>query len=165
MRAAKGRRGFICRWVPGIFAIALLACLVSCGSSSSTNPPPPPPPSISVAITSYPAGVNAGLSYQFVASVSHATTTAVTWSLACSSACSGAVIGVISPDGTYSATALRIRLHSLSTMWPRTAEATPTRSLPCVNLSCGIGFRQAVAISSRQKAAASFSCSKTHLSA
>jgi hypothetical protein len=148
MRSAQGLRGFICRLVPGILAVAALVGLVGCGSSSTTIQPPPPP-SVSVAITSHPAGVNAGLSYQFVASVSHATNTAVSWSLACSSACSGVAIGVVASDGTYSAPAAVPQPADLVVTPTSAADTTKFASaqfrlMPAVQISMGRAPSQVV---------------------
>ena len=148
MRSAQGLRGFISRLVPGILAVAVLVGLVGCGGSSPTIQPPPPP-SISVAITSHPAGINAGLSYQFVANVMHATNTAVSWSLACSSACSGAAIGVVSPDGTYSAPAAVPQPVDLVVTATSAADTTKSASaqfrlMPAVQISMGPAPAQVV---------------------
>ncbi len=104
MRTVRLLRGFIGRLVSGILVLAFSSGLTSCGGGGST-PIQPPPASISVSITSHPAGVNAGVSYQFVASVLHATNAAVTWNITCLSTCSSIDIGAIAADGTYAAPA------------------------------------------------------------
>lgn len=142
MLTAQDLRGFICRLGPEIFATAVLGGLMGCGGSGPNTVQPPPPPSISVAITSHPAGVNAGLSYQFVASVLHATNTAVSWSLACSATCSGVAIGVVAPDGTYSAPASVPQPVDLVVTATSAADTTKFASaqfrlMPAVQISMG----------------------------
>src|ERR1700686_1995995 len=68
-----------------LFAMALLSLALAGGCAKGGNGVVPPPPSIDVAISS-PKNVNAGAIYPtqsltLTATVSHASTTAVTWSL------------------------------------------------------------------------------------
>ncbi len=103
MRTAKGLRRFE-RMVGCILAILFSTILAGCGGGSTGGSAVViPSPAVSVSITSHPAGINAGLTYRFVATVLHATNTGVNWALACS--CSGSDIGAIAPDGTYTAPA------------------------------------------------------------
>src|SRR5579859_225028 len=141
MHAFNQVRGFICRFVLGIFTVALLLGLGSCGSgSNNVAPPPPPPPAISVSITSAPAGVNAGLSYRFVATVLHATNTAVTWSVACSSSCTGVDTGAIAADGTYTAPSSAAQPVDLIVMATSVADTSKSDSarfslMPAIQIS------------------------------
>lgn len=81
---------------------AVLLVLSACGGSSA--PYQPPPPLVAVTITSHPAGVNAGLSYTFTASVANTSNTAVSWKIACASTgCSADGIGAIAANGAYTA--------------------------------------------------------------
>jgi hypothetical protein len=102
MRAANELPGVVYRLVLAILAIALTVGFINCrgGSGNSTLPPPP---AISVSITSHSAGVNAGLTYHFAASVLNTTNTAVSWKVACLSTCTGVDIGGIAGDGTFTA--------------------------------------------------------------
>jgi len=68
-----------------LFAVGLLSLALAGGCAKGGNGAPPPPPTIDVSITS-PKRVNAGAIYPtqtvtLQAAVSHATTSAVTWSL------------------------------------------------------------------------------------
>ncbi len=97
MRALRRVRGF--PHIGCVLAIAFLLVLQGCGGSGGSPAVVVPPPSVSVSIASHPAGVNAGLTYHFVASVLHTTNTTVNWAVSCS--CTGIDVGVILPDGTY----------------------------------------------------------------
>jgi hypothetical protein len=103
MRAHPGVCRFLSRF-GGCTLVSFLLVLAACGGSSGAGSPTVvPPPVVSVSITSHPAGVNAGLSYRFIAAVQNSTNTSVTWAVSC--ACTGADIGAIAADGTYTAPA------------------------------------------------------------
>lgn len=116
MRAYPGVCRFFSRFGCCIL-VAFLLVFASCGGSSGSSPiVTPPPAAVSVSIPAHPAGVNAGLSYRFVASVLNSTNTSVNWTLTCP--CTGTDIGAIAADGTYTAPA------SVAQQIPLTVTAT-----------------------------------------
>jgi len=127
MRTAQGLSR-VYRMVFCILAISFALFLTGCGGSSNgSNIVVEPPPAVSVNITSHPAGVNAGLSYRFVATVLHATNTSVNWALTCS--CSGSDIGAIAADGTYTAPAAVPQPLNLNVTATSVADSTKTNSV------------------------------------
>jgi hypothetical protein len=105
-----------------LFAVALLSLALAGGCAKGGNGVVPPPPAIDVAITS-PKNVNPGAIYPtqsltLTATVSNATTTAVTWSLGPAATCTGTP----NPCGT------------LTPVTPPTTPATATYMAPaCVS--------------------------------
>jgi hypothetical protein len=105
-----------------LFAMALLSLALASGCAKGGNGVVPPPPAIDVAITS-PKNVNSGAIYptqtlSLTATVSHAPTTAVTWSLGPAATCTGTP----NPCGT------------LTPVTPATTPATATYVAPaCVS--------------------------------
>jgi hypothetical protein len=140
MHSVREVRGLIYRLVSGLLVVAFLPVLTSCGGTSAATQPPPPPASISVSMTSHPAGVSAGLSYQFAASVVHTANTAVSWSLACVSSCGSVEIGAVASNGTY--VAPMSVAQPVNLMVTATSVAEPTKSasaqfllMPAVQMS------------------------------
>jgi hypothetical protein len=105
-----------------LFAMALLSLALAGGCAKGGNGVVPPPPAIDVAISS-PKNVNSGAIYPtqsltLTATVSHASTTAVTWSLGPAATCTGTP----NPCGT------------LTPVTPATTPATATYVAPaCVS--------------------------------
>lgn len=108
-----------------LFAVALASLALAGGCAKGGNGVVPPPPSIDVSITS-PANVNPGQIYPtqsltFTATVSHSTTTAVTWSLSGPSGTS--CTGTPNPCGT------------LTPVTPAPTPATATYVAPATPIS------------------------------
>jgi len=146
MRAHPGVCRFFSRFGCCILVGLLIVC-ASCGGTNSGGSTILPPAPISVSITSHPAGVNAGLSYRFVATVLHTTNTGVNWTLTC--ACSGSDIGSIASDGTYSAPASVPQQLTLTVTATSVADSTKTASarftlMPAVQISMNLAPSQVV---------------------
>jgi hypothetical protein len=87
--------------------LAASVCIIGCasgGASSAGVTPPPPPPSMSVTITPGSASVVLGATQTFVAAVTNASNTGVTWSVNGIAGGSPAV-GTISTAGVFTAPA------------------------------------------------------------
>jgi hypothetical protein len=98
-RSNRGPKPFY--WCP---AILLVASFLGCGGVVGSGPPQPPPPD-SVSVTPPSASVLLGEPQTFLATVSNATNTAVTWSV---NGIPGgnAVAGTIDANGVYTAPAI-----------------------------------------------------------
>ncbi len=81
-------------------ALTLVAMSAACGGGGSSGPPPPPPPVVSVTVAPLAQNVLLGAQQQFTATVTNATSTAVTWSV---NGITGgnSTIGTIDVNGLY----------------------------------------------------------------
>lgn len=81
-------------------ALALVAMNAACGGGGGGSPPPPPPPPVSVTVAPATQSVLLGATQQFTATVTNASSTAVTWSV---NGISGgnATLGTIDANGLY----------------------------------------------------------------
>ena len=85
-------------------AISLFGCGVAGNGSAPSSPTPPPPLSVRVSVSPSIATLRAGDTYQFMATVTGTTNTAITWSVN-DVARGSAAAGTISPSGLYAAPA------------------------------------------------------------
>jgi hypothetical protein len=92
----------VCCWrsLATLITALLLVPLLACGGGSNGTPPSPQQP-VSVHITSRPATVDGGSTYNFVASVAHTANSSVTWQITCPQGISDC--GSIASTGVYSA--------------------------------------------------------------
>ena len=97
------------------------------GGGASPGPPPPPPlpPSVNVSVAPSTASVALGATQQFIATVSNASNTAVSWSVA-GSGCAGAACGTVGSSGLF--TAPQILPARASVTLTATSAADPSKA-------------------------------------
>ncbi|MDR3675417.1 MAG: putative Ig domain-containing protein [Acidobacteriota bacterium] len=87
--------------------LSLLMVMAGCGGGGAT-PPTTTPPAVTIALGTSPTSLTVGQNYQFTATVTNATNTAVTWAIsstACALPCGNSSFGTISTSGLYTAPA------------------------------------------------------------
>ncbi len=110
------------RFVPLALGMVLLPMLFGCSGSKAVPPNQASVPVVAVAIAEDSVSLGAGETYQFTATVTGHSNTAVTWSL---SGCTGAACGTIAPTGFYTAPSL-ISTQATVTV-TATSQADPTK--------------------------------------
>ena len=130
--------------------IALVVVISACGGSGDgTTAPPPPPPAVSVAISPSTTTINAGASAEFTASVSNASSAAVTWTASGGTiAGSGATVNWAAPGvgGSYTITATSVADATKSASATVTVNSVGLTLTPAT-LSAGAGDTVPVSVS------------------
>lgn len=111
-----------------VFALALASCgsIAKLGSSNST-PPPTPAGSVAVSISPATANVRAGSSFNFSATVTGSSNTAVSWSVN-TTAGGNAALGMIDSAGNYTAPGTLPSPNTISVTATSAADATKSAS-------------------------------------
>ena len=101
-------------------SLSLLVVMVGCPSAGMATTPATPPPAVRIVLGSAPSSLTVGQTFQFTATVSNATNTAVTWSV-------GGVAGGNSTYGTITGSGLSVTYNAPSSVpTPATFDITAT---------------------------------------
>lgn len=125
----------------GLSLLAVMA-VVGCGGGGTT-PPPSTPPAVAIALGSVTSSLNVGQTFQFSATVSNSTNTAVTWAVN-GTAGGSSTVGTISATGLYTAPSLVPSPASVSITATSQADTSKSVSTPVlINLTLAVNVNTA----------------------